>query len=131
TGVRVLSLKNVYKSYGDVKVYEGLDFELERGWKMAFVGHNGAGKSTLLKALAGVIAVDSGQRIVGNDVSVGYFSQHREGQFDPKKTVLQEALSNDRMNPEVFVRTVLGTFLFPGDSVHKNIGVLSGGEKSR
>jgi ATP-binding cassette, subfamily F, member 3 len=131
TGVRVLALKNVYKAYGDTKVYEGLDFELERGWKMAFVGHNGAGKSTLLKVLAGVIPFDSGERVVGNDVKVGYFSQHREGQLDFNRTVLQEAQSTGRMNPDLFVRSVLGTFLFPGDSVHKNVGVLSGGEKSR
>ncbi len=130
-GVRVLALKDVRKSYGEVKVYESLDFELERGQKMAFVGHNGAGKSTLLKVLAGVIPIDEGQRILGYDVQVGYFSQHREGQFDPNKTVLQEAMMNDRLNPELMVRTVLGTFLFPGDSVHKKTGVLSGGEKSR
>lgn len=131
TGVRVLSLRNVYKSYGDTKVYQGLDFELERDWKAAFVGHNGAGKSTLLKVLAGVIPIDSGERAVGNDVVVGYFSQHREGQLDPGKTVLQEAQSSGRMKSELLVRTVLGTFLFPGDSVYKRVEVLSGGEKSR
>jgi ATP-binding cassette subfamily F protein 3 len=131
TGVRVLQLKNVFKSYGNTKVYDGLDFELERGWKMAFVGHNGAGKSTLLKVLAGVIPFDSGERNVGFDVKVGYFSQHREGQLDMNRTVLQEAQSTGRMNPDLFVRTVLGTFLFPGDTVHKKVSVLSGGEKSR
>ena len=131
TGLRVLSLRRVFKSYGETKVYQGLDFEIERGWKMAFVGHNGAGKSTLLKILAGEIPFDAGERIVGNDVKVGYFSQHREGRFDPEKTVLQEALGAGRMNPELLVRTVLGSFLFPGDSVHKKAGVLSGGEKSR
>lgn len=131
TGVRVLSLKNVCKSYGETKVYQGLDFDLERGWKMAFVGHNGAGKSTLLKVLAGVIPFDSGERAVGFDVKVGYFSQHREGQLTPGKTVLEEALSVSRDNAELMVRTVLGTFLFPGDSVHKKTEVLSGGEKSR
>jgi len=131
TGVRVLALKNVCKSYGDLKVYDHLDFELERGWKMAFVGHNGAGKSTLLKVLAGVIPFDSGERIVGFDVKVGYFSQHREGQLDMSKTVLQEAQSTGRMNPDLLVRSVLGTFLFPGDTVHKQVSVLSGGEKSR
>ncbi|HVA66739.1 MAG TPA: ABC-F family ATP-binding cassette domain-containing protein [Elusimicrobiota bacterium] len=131
TGVRVLSLRDVYKSYGETKVYQGLDFELERGWKMAFVGHNGAGKSTLLKVLAGVIPFDSGERVVGNDVKVGYFSQHRQGQLDPEKTVLQEASSVGRLNPDLLTRTILGTFLFPGDSVHKKTEVLSGGEKSR
>ena len=131
TGVRVLALKNVCKSYGDVQVYKDLNFELERGWRMAFVGHNGAGKSTLLKILGGIIPIDSGEIVPGIDVKVGYFSQHREGQLRPGRTVLQEALDNDRLNPEVMVRTVLGSFLFTGDSVHKKVDVLSGGEKSR
>jgi ATP-binding cassette subfamily F protein 3 len=64
-------------------------------------------------------------------VKVGYFSQHREGQLDPRRTVLQEATSVGRLNGDLFTRTVLGTFLFPGDSVHKKVEVLSGGEKSR
>jgi ATP-binding cassette subfamily F protein 3 len=62
---------------------------------------------------------------------VGYFSQHREGQLEPERTVLQEAMSVARMNGDLFTRTVLGTFLFPGDAVHKKVKVLSGGEKSR
>ncbi len=130
-GLRVLSLKNVYKSYGDLAVYRDLHFDLERGWKMAFVGHNGAGKSTLLKVLAGVIPIDSGQRILGPDIKVGYFSQHREGQLDFNKTIFEEALSSNRSNPEQLVRSVLGSFLFPGDMSHKPVSVLSGGEKSR
>ncbi|MFA6092010.1 MAG: ABC-F family ATP-binding cassette domain-containing protein [Elusimicrobiota bacterium] len=130
-GHRVLSLKKVSKSYGDTRVYEGLDFELERGWKMAFVGKNGAGKSTLLKMLGGLIEPDSGERVLGMNVDVGYMSQHRVGHLDPERTVLQEALDNGRMNPELMVRTVLGTFLFPGDAVFKKVKVLSGGEKSR
>ncbi len=136
TGTKVLELKNVSKIYEvpgrePIKVYEGFDFELMRGQKMAFVGHNGAGKSTLLKLLAGVIEPDSGERKLGLNVKTGYFSQHREGILDPRKTVLQEAMDNDRMNPELVVRTVLGSFLFPGDNVHKKTEVLSGGEKSR
>ncbi|HOW28234.1 MAG TPA: ABC-F family ATP-binding cassette domain-containing protein [Elusimicrobiota bacterium] len=130
-GVRVLSLKNVSKAYGDVKVYEGLEFELERGWKMAFVGHNGAGKSTLLKMLAGVVPPDQGDRVVGLNVKVGYYSQYRTEMLDPNKTVLQEAMDNDRLHPDLYVRTVLGTFLFPGDTVFKKTVNLSGGEKSR
>ncbi|MCK5358340.1 MAG: ABC-F family ATP-binding cassette domain-containing protein, partial [Elusimicrobiales bacterium] len=136
TGVRCLTLKQVNKTYdlkdgGKIKVYQDIDFEFERGWKMAFVGHNGAGKSTLLKILAGVVKPDSGERIVGYNVKTGYFSQHRTGMLDPDKTVFEEALDNDRMNSELMVRTVLGTFLFHGDDVFKKTEVLSGGEKSR
>jgi len=136
TGTKVLELKNINKVYQvpgheAIRVYENFDFSLLRGQKMAFVGHNGAGKSTLLKMLAGVIEPDFGERALGLNVKTGYFSQHREGILDPRKTVLQEAMDNDRMNPELMVRTVLGTFLFPGDNVFKKAGVLSGGEKSR
>ncbi|PJA16763.1 MAG: ABC transporter ATP-binding protein, partial [Elusimicrobia bacterium CG_4_10_14_0_2_um_filter_63_34] len=131
TGVRAIELKGLYKSYGDVNVYEGLDFEIERGFKMAFVGHNGAGKSTLLKVLAGEIPFERGERKIGLNVKVGYFSQHRAHQFAGNRTVLQEAMDNNRLNPELTVRTILGTFLFPGDTVFKKTEVLSGGEKSR
>ncbi|MDE2236636.1 MAG: ABC-F family ATP-binding cassette domain-containing protein [Elusimicrobia bacterium] len=131
TGVRVLALKNAAKAYGATRVYDGVDFELERGWRAALVGHNGAGKSTLLKLLAGIIPLDGGERVVGLDVRVGYFSQHRHGQFAAGRTVLEEARDTGRMNPDLLVRTVLGTCLFSGDSVHKKVEVLSGGEKSR
>ena len=65
TGTNVLELRNISKVYNvpdhePIRVYEGFDFQLQRGQKMAFVGHNGAGKSTLLKMLAGVIEPDSG-----------------------------------------------------------------------
>ncbi len=136
TGTKVLELKDINKTYHvpghpDIRVYDDFNFTLERGQKMCFVGHNGAGKSTLLKMLAGVIEPDTGERALGLNVKTGYFSQHREGILDPRKTVLQEAMDNDRMNPELMVRTVLGTFLFPGDNVYKRTEVLSGGEKSR
>ncbi|TBR23931.1 ATP-binding cassette domain-containing protein [bacterium] len=131
SGVRVLQMKDVHKSYGANKVYEGLDFELERNWRMAFVGHNGAGKSTLLRMLAGVLPFDKGERTLGHEVSVGYFSQHRAEQLDSNKTVLEEALGANREVGELAVRTILGTFLFPGDMVYKPVHVLSGGEKSR
>jgi ATP-binding cassette, subfamily F, member 3 len=131
TGVRTLVLKDIHKSYGEVKVYQGLDFELERGQKMAFVGHNGAGKSTLLKLLAGVVPFESGERLPGLNVEVGYYAQHRVEMLNSDRTVLEEAQDTRRMNPDLFVRTVLGTFLFRGDSVYKKVRVLSGGEKSR
>jgi ATP-binding cassette subfamily F protein 3 len=131
TGVKVLSLKGVGKFYGDVVVYDGLDFELERGQKVAFVGPNGAGKSTLLKILAGVLPFERGERVLGLNVQSGYFSQHRWETLNAGRTVLQEAMDTKRMNPDLLVRTVLGTFLFRDNAVFKKVEVLSGGEKSR
>ena len=131
SGHRVITLKEVDHAYGELVVYRGLNFEAERGQRTVLVGPNGAGKSTLLKLLAGVLPVQSGERELGHNTKVGYFSQYRVDMLDPKQTVLETA--RDMPNPvsEQIARTVLGSFLFRGDDVFKTTAVLSGGEKTR
>ncbi len=132
SGQNVLMLQNIRQSYdGKNWVYDGLDLTLERGQKIALVGPNGSGKSTMIKLLAGAIPFQQGERKLGHNVDAGYFSQHRAEMFKAGNTVLQEALSTQRNHSEQTVRTVLGSFLFRGDSVFKKVEVLSGGEKSR
>jgi len=132
SGHRVITLQGVSKSYGDIRVYEGLDFEITQGEKAVLAGENGAGKSTLLKILAGIVKIDSGSRIVGHNVDIGYFSQTRTDVLNVENTVLDEAYSAvpGYMGEET-VRTILGAFLFTGDDAAKKVKVLSGGEKSR
>lgn len=131
SGLRAITLKNVRHAYGDLVVYESLDFAAERGQKTVLVGPNGAGKSTLLKLLAGVLPVQSGERELGHNVRVGYFSQHRVEMLNVRNTVLETVLDSPEPVSEQTARTVLGSFLFKGDDVFKTVGVLSGGEKSR
>jgi ATP-binding cassette, subfamily F, member 3 len=131
SGQRVITLKDVDHAYDDLVVYRGLTFEAERGQRTVLVGPNGAGKSTLLKLLAGVLPVRHGERELGHNVKVGYFSQFRVEMLDPGQTVLETA--RDMPNPvsEQTARTVLGSFLFRGDDVFKTTAILSGGEKTR
>jgi ATP-binding cassette subfamily F protein 3 len=131
SGLRAITLKNVRHAYGELEVYRDLDFEAERGDRVVLVGPNGAGKSTLLKLLAGVLPVQSGERTLGHNVRVGYFSQHRVEMLDLRQTVLQSVLDLPEPVLEQTARTVLGSFLFRGDDVFKTVGILSGGEKSR
>jgi ATP-binding cassette subfamily F protein 3 len=112
-------------------VYDLLNFDAERGQRTVLVGPNGAGKSTLLKLLAGVLPVQEGERELGHNVRVGYFSQHRVEMLNVRQTVLESVLDAPDPVPEQTARTVLGSFLFRGDDVFKTVGVLSGGEKSR
>ena len=131
SGSRVISLKEVDFSYGEMAVYRGLEFEAERGQRTVLVGPNGAGKSTLIKILGGALPIQSGAREVGYNVKVGYFSQHRMETLNAKHTVLEAVM--DMPNPvgEQQARTVLGSFLFRGDDVFKHVAILSGGEKTR
>jgi len=131
SGLKVIKLRAVHHSYGRNVVYEGIDFEAERGQRVVLVGPNGAGKSTLLKLLAGVLPVQQGEREEGYNVKIGYFSQYRIETLHPEMTVLEEALDTPQRVTETFVRSVLGCFLFRGDDVFKKVSVLSGGEKSR
>ncbi|NLI81775.1 MAG: ABC-F family ATP-binding cassette domain-containing protein [Deltaproteobacteria bacterium] len=131
SGRRVLELRGAGKSFGEQSVYSGIDLLVERGDRIAFLGPNGAGKSTLLKILAGVEPLTAGEKLVGHQVSIGYYAQHQWEQLKDDWTVLDEASSVAGDLSQSNLRNLLGSFLFRGDDVLKKVSVLSGGEKAR
>ncbi|WP_251231766.1 ribosomal protection-like ABC-F family protein [Adlercreutzia aquisgranensis] len=131
TGDIVVKARGLRKAFGDKVVYDGQDFTMYRGDKIALVGPNGAGKSTLLKMVAGVEAPDAGTIECGVHVTKTYYAQHQLEELHAGNTVFEEldhAAPGWTMSQ---VRTLLGAFLFTGDAVDKRVSVLSGGEKSR
>jgi ATP-binding cassette subfamily F protein 3 len=130
-GQRAIILENIHMAYGSHRVYRGLDLTIERGVRTVLVGPNGAGKSTLLKILAGVVEFQQGERKLGHNAKIGYFSQHRADTLDPNKTVLEETLASAPALGEDEARGILGSFMFRKDDIFKLTSVLSGGEKSR
>ena len=131
TGRNVLELVGVSAGYGGEPVFRGVDFILEKGDRVALVGPNGAGKSTLMKILAGRLPLSAGERREGHNVIVSYFSQDQDDLLSSTGTVWDEVYSvaPNHIVPEL--RTLLGCFLFSGDSIEKPVAVLSGGERSR
>ena len=95
------------------------------------MGPNGAGKSTLMKILAGRLPLLDGQRKEGHNVIVSYFSQDQDDLLASTKTVWDEVYSVAPNHIVPQLRTLLGCFLFSGDTIEKPVSVLSGGERSR
>ena len=134
SGLKVIDLKKVRQAYGEKVVYTDLNFAAERGQRIVLVGPNGSGKSTLLKILAGTLAIQGGARELGSNVTAGYFAQQRTDTLREDATVFEmmmELRTNENQLSEQQARAILGSFLFRKDDVHKKVGVLSGGEKSR
>lgn len=131
SGRSVLEIRNLHKSYGSKRIFDGIDFDIDRGDRIAFVGVNGAGKSTLSRIIAGVEPFEGGERKLGHNVILSYFAQHQADELNPNNDVLgtvdEVAVGEIRKS----LRNLLGCFLFRGDDVFKKVAVLSGGEKSR
>ena len=127
-GEVVVALEGVHKSYGETRVYDGIDLSVRRGDRLALVGPNGAGKSTLLRILAGTLPFERGERRLGHNVRLGYFAQHQLESLRPERSVIDELASIAKTDDFARLRGHLGAFLFSGDDVQKKVGVLSGGE---
>jgi ATPase subunit of ABC transporter with duplicated ATPase domains len=131
SGDDVITLKNVHKSYGARRIYEGLNFQVRRNERWCVMGVNGAGKSTLLKLVAGSSQPDDGAVAQGGSVKMGYFAQHAMELLDGERTVFQSLEDSFPQAGQGSLRTLAGCFGFSGDDVEKKCRVLSGGEKAR
>ncbi|MCD6366997.1 MAG: ABC-F family ATP-binding cassette domain-containing protein [Bacteroidales bacterium] len=130
SGKIVLEAKNLTKKYDDNLILNDIDFVLERGEKVAFIGKNGEGKTTLSRILTGNLDY-TGEMKIGHQVKIGYFAQNQDEILDEDKTVFQTLDDIAVGDIRTKIRDILGAFLFPGEDIDKKVKVLSGGERSR
>ena len=130
TGDFPLIVENVGKAYGDHQVFDGAEFRIRRGEKVAFVGKNGEGKSTLMKCIMGEIPF-TGNLKIGHNVHIGYFAQNQAQLLDENLTVFETIDNVATGDIRTKIRDILGAFMFGGEASEKKVKVLSGGEKTR
>ena len=129
SGRTPLEVQNLSFAYpGGQKLYDKLSFSLTRGEKFLVVGENGAGKSTLLKLVVGQLTPDEGSVIFSQNTTIAYYAQELEI-LNEKESIIENVKSYDYTETET--RSMLSNFLFKDEEVHKQVAILSPGEKAR
>ena len=131
SGNDVLTIKNLSFSYdGSKKLFDDFNLLLKKRERLFLVGANGCGKSTLIKLIIGRLIPTAGYIEAGYNVDVGYYDQENQN-LTPTNTVLDELHNAYPALTDLEVRSALAAFRFVGDDVHKEVSVLSGGERAR
>ncbi|MBZ9606496.1 ABC-F family ATP-binding cassette domain-containing protein [Clostridium estertheticum] len=130
SGNDVLHAENLSKRFGDNLLFENLNLDIKRSEKFALIGENGRGKTTLLNIIMDKISSDTGIKILGKNIFVGYYDQEQSN-LNPEKTIIDEVWDEFPKLTTTEVRTALAAFLFIGEDVFKSISTLSGGERCR
>ena len=126
----LISLSDSSLGY-DIPILSMVNLSIAPGDRIGLLGPNGAGKSTLIKSIVGSISLIDGQREVGTNFKVGYFSQHQVDDLDLSISAFTHIQRLDEIKTEKQIRTYLGGFNFKGDKVKDPIHLFSGGEKAR
>ncbi len=132
SGRDVAHIKNLMHAYDDLILYLDANLLIERGDRVALLGPNGCGKSTLLRLISGSEQPLAGEVSLGkHNIIPAYFAQNQAEALDLDKTVLQTITDLVPDWKDAEIRSLLGRFLFSGDTVFKQVRLISGGEKAR
>jgi ABC transport system ATP-binding/permease protein len=134
-GGKVVEMKKVYKSYGDLPILKGFDYTFSKGERVGVIGKNGVGKSTFLNIIQQLEAADSGKINIGDTVIFGNFSQQGL-QIKEDLRVIEYVKTFAESFPlakggSLSAAQFLELFLFPPDKQYTYLSSLSGGEKKR
>ncbi len=117
-------------SVGERVLIESLNLKVRRGEKIGIIGENGIGKSSILKTVLKINPHTNGKIFWANNVKTAYYDQKNE-RLDERKTVIEEVHSRYPLMSELQIRKLLGSVMLTGENVFKQVGVISGGEKTK
>ncbi len=118
SGNDVLHIENLSKRFGDNLLFENLNLDVKRSEKIALIGENGRGKTTLFKIIMDKMPSDTGIKILGKNIFVGYYDQEQSN-LNAEKTIIDEVWDEFPKLTTTELRTALAAFLFIGEDVFK------------
>ena len=130
-GNEILTVEDLSVTIDDVKLIDNLNFRVNKGDKIAFIGDELA-ISALFEILMGNLEADSGDYKWGQTITTSYFPKDNSEFFDGVDLSLVDWLRQySDEKSEIYLRGFLGRMLFSGEEALKQAKVLSGGEKVR
>ena len=134
-GGKILEIKNIQKSYGDICILDGFTYTFKKGERIGILGSNGVGKSTFLNILTGKEKADGGKINIGETINFGYFTQGGLSVDDDRRviTVLKDIAEFIVMSDKrkVSASQLLEHFMFTPEMQYTYVSKLSGGELRR
>jgi ATP-binding cassette, subfamily F, member 3 len=124
----LLQIRNIYKSYGEKKIFEDASVSIMEKQKIGVIGRNGAGKSTLFKMIMGLEEIDKGEVQHLPELRLGYIPQ--VDPFTPDETIIGFLTRYTKREDWECAKTA-GQFQLKGEMLNKPIGDLSGGYQMR
>jgi ATPase subunit of ABC transporter with duplicated ATPase domains len=130
-GDQILRVENLSKRNDEGILFSKVEFALNKGDKVAFIGRNVLAVSSLFDILTGEAKADTGQFTWGVTITNSYFPKDPTPFFDVDLNLVDWLRQYSTEKDESFIRGFLGRMLFSGEESLKKAGVLSGGEKVR
>jgi len=130
-GNEVMELKGINYAHEGKVLLKNVAINVNKGDKIAIVGHNELAKTALFKIIASEITDYTGYFKAGATVKISYFAKDHDNYFQDNKNLRDWLQDYSNVKEEAFVRGFLGRMLFSGEEALKSVKVLSGGEKVR
>ena len=134
-GSKIIELRDVSKSYGELKLVDNFTYLLKRDDRIGIIGANGSGKTTLLEMITERITPDAGEIEIGQTVRIGYYDQESRALNNEQRVIdyIRETAEYVQTvdGGQITAGQMLEKFLFSSAAQYSFIGNLSGGERRR
>ena len=130
-GDRILRVENLsWEQDGEI-FFKDASFTIEKGEKVVFLGKDNRIMTAFFRIIMGEVEPTTGMFEWGVTIKKAYLPLDNSKYFTKNETLVDWLAKYSSDTSENFLRGYLGKMLFSGDDLHKNVKVLSGGEKMR
>ncbi|MCC8176169.1 MAG: ATP-binding cassette domain-containing protein [Bacteroidales bacterium] len=130
-GNKILEVKGLTASVDGELLFKDVNFQVEKGDKIAFLSHDPRAMTALFEIITGNRKPDAGSYDWGQTITTAYLPLDNSGFFNTDYNLVDWLCQWSDDSSEIYLKGFLGKMLFSGEEVLKKASVLSGGEKMR